>query len=131
MRLFWLYNSPSRVIRLSANIRIYRFLSAYDEFDRVSIVFALIQLHHIMHRGETRTHVPWPTFNASRVRPRFPSANAIADISSVARDYNVVYCSAFRSTRLHATYQGKSLMIVSRLGMFHERTPVCFNRDVY
>lgn len=46
--------------------------------------------------------------------PRLPSANAIADISGVARDYNVVYCGAFRSTRLHATYRGKSPMIVSR-----------------
>ena len=31
--------------------------------------------------------------------PRFPSANVIANITGVARDYNIVYCGAFRSQR--------------------------------
>jgi len=70
---------------------------------------------HIIHRRDKDScamtyigHLPSP--------PRFPSAIAIADINDAARDYNVVYCGAFRSTRLHATYRGKSPMIVSRLG---------------
>lgn len=80
----------------------------------ISTVFALMQIRHIMHRRSKDSHAM--TYIRRLPSPsRFPSANAIADISGVARDYNIVYCSAFRSTWLHATYRGKSPMIVSQL----------------
>lgn len=43
--------------------------------------------------------------------PRFPFANAIANISDVARGYNIVCYGTFRSTWLHATYRTRKIFV--------------------
>lgn len=88
------YTIRSRVVCLPAStLKLIVFRFACNEFDCISTTFALMQTRHITRRrgkdSRAMTHIrrhPSP--------PRFPSANAIAGISGVARDYNVVYCAA-------------------------------------